>query len=101
MGMSRFTPARLFNPLTTMLTQWRQHPSAQPAPSLTRSNGVCQRHPHHSQSQDNRPPARSLRVVRVIDASATPACAGRMTISGRMDDVCAELDRLLAAHPTH
>ena len=101
MGMPLFTPARLFTPLTTMLTQWRQHQSAQPDASLPRPTSVCQRHPHSNQSQDNRPPARSLRVVRVIDASATPACAGRMTISGRMDDVCAELDRLLAAHPTH
>jgi hypothetical protein len=35
-----------------------------------------------------------LRVVREHDAAVSPACAGRMTISGRMSDVCAELDRL-------
>jgi hypothetical protein len=35
-----------------------------------------------------------LRVVREQDAAVSPACAGRMTISGRMADVCAELDRM-------
>ncbi|NDP62211.1 hypothetical protein [Polaromonas sp.] len=35
-----------------------------------------------------------LRVVRVSDAAMRPDCAGRMVISGRMADVCAELDRM-------
>jgi hypothetical protein len=35
-----------------------------------------------------------LKVVREHDAAVSPACAGRMTISGRMVDVCAELDRM-------
>ena len=35
-----------------------------------------------------------LRVIRVKDAN--PQMAGRMVISGRMADVCAELDRLAA-----
>ncbi len=35
-----------------------------------------------------------LRVIRVKDGS--PQMAGRMVISGRMADVCAELDRLAA-----
>jgi hypothetical protein len=35
-----------------------------------------------------------LRVIRVQDAN--PQMAGRMVISGRMADVCAELDRLAA-----
>jgi hypothetical protein len=37
---------------------------------------------------------RPLRVIRVKDDS--PQMAGRMVISGRMADVCAELDRLAA-----
>ncbi len=40
--------------------------------------------------------ATPLRVVRLSEAGATPECAGRMRISGRMADVCAELDRLVA-----
>jgi hypothetical protein len=41
-------------------------------------------------------PHRPLRVVRVVDGCHAPASAGRMVISGRMADVCAELDRLAA-----
>ena len=41
-------------------------------------------------------PAKALRVVRVLEPSAPHAVAGRMVISGRMADVCAELDRLAA-----
>jgi hypothetical protein len=37
-----------------------------------------------------------LRVLRVMDADLHPMQAGRMRISGRMVDVCAELDRLAA-----
>ena len=44
-------------------------------------------------------PKRPLRVVRVLDTSNS-AGAGRMVISGRMADVCAELDRLAALSPS-
>jgi hypothetical protein len=37
-----------------------------------------------------------LRVVRVAeDGHASPSSAGRMVMSGRMADICAELDRLV------
>jgi hypothetical protein len=39
---------------------------------------------------------RALRVVRVMEAGQPSASSGRMVISGRMADVCAELDRLAA-----
>jgi hypothetical protein len=38
----------------------------------------------------------ALRVLRVAENGEAPNCAGRMVISGRMADVCAELDRLVA-----
>jgi hypothetical protein len=41
--------------------------------------------------------SRPLRVVRVVDTASAAANAGRMVISGRMADVCAELDRLAAS----
>ncbi|MBL0418950.1 hypothetical protein JI739_01200 [Ramlibacter sp. AW1] len=42
-------------------------------------------------------PQRSVRVVRVVDdRAAAGSVAGRMVISGRLADVCAELDRLAA-----
>ena len=36
----------------------------------------------------------TLRIVREADSGIRPDCAGRMVISGRMADVCAELDRM-------
>lgn len=39
---------------------------------------------------------RALRVMRIAEHGDAPSCAGRMVISGRMADVCAELDRLVA-----
>ena len=38
----------------------------------------------------------SLRVLRVSESDQRVKGAGRMVISGRMADVCAELDRLAA-----
>ena len=39
---------------------------------------------------------RAVRVRRLVEAGQAPASVGRMVISGRMADVCAELDRLAA-----
>jgi hypothetical protein len=36
-----------------------------------------------------------LRVLRVVESGQPRCCTGRMVISGRMADVCAELDRLV------
>lgn len=41
-------------------------------------------------------PSRPVRVLQVIDAGQSAAQSGRLRISGRMVDVCAELDRLAA-----
>jgi len=40
--------------------------------------------------------ARTLRVVRRVDAQQPGRHPSRMVISGRLADVCAELDRLVA-----
>ncbi|PUE48883.1 hypothetical protein B9Z47_04970 [Limnohabitans sp. 2KL-1] len=45
--------------------------------------------------------APSLRVLRIHESDQGLACAGRMVISGRMADVCAELDRLAALETRH
>ena len=40
--------------------------------------------------------SKPLRVVRVAeDGHTSPSSAGRMVMSGRMADICAELDRLV------
>ena len=41
---------------------------------------------------------RPLRIVRIMEADQAPSQIGRIIISGRMADVCAELDRLAALH---
>lgn len=50
----------------------------------------------HGQAASSSRPLRPLRVLRIVDTSHVAASAGRMLISGRMADVCAELDRLAA-----
>ena len=42
-----------------------------------------------------------LRVARVMEAQQNRHSAGRMVISGRMADVCAELDRLAELENRH
>lgn len=42
------------------------------------------------------PTTQRLRILRIDETGQSAACAGRMVISGRMADVCAELDRLAA-----
>jgi len=39
---------------------------------------------------------RQVRVLRVMDAAIPASSAGRMVISGRLSEVCAELERLSA-----
>jgi hypothetical protein len=36
-----------------------------------------------------------LRVVRIVESGQASALAGRILMSGRMADVCAELDRMV------
>jgi len=40
------------------------------------------------------PQVQRLKIVRQFEPGASRACAGRLVISGRMADVCAELERL-------
>jgi hypothetical protein len=39
-------------------------------------------------------PVRRLKIVRQFEPGANRSCAGRLVISGRMSDVCAELERM-------
>jgi hypothetical protein len=95
MGIALFTFGRLVAPLRS-LVQWLVRSPAVPcrrpeggaATSFTGSRAA----PCGRSETLHRP----LRVVRVLEASRAPAGAGRMFISGRMADVCAELERLAA-----
>ena len=50
----------------------------------------------HGHSAQGAGVATALRVRRLAEAGQRADCAGRMVISGRMADVCAELERLAA-----
>ncbi len=106
MNTARLVPSGLFSPLQGLL-RWlgatsapsmpRQAISVRPqnAPKLVAACTIPTRvsAPIHA----HRKP---LRVVRVMEAGQTRTSVGRMVISGRMADVCAELDRLAASEAT-
>jgi hypothetical protein len=76
-----------------------RHPTAIGKPHATAINSIAI-HAHAARRSSTIPSRvaqrRPLRVVRIMEAGQTPAQVGRMVISGRMADVCAELDRLAA-----
>ena len=75
MNLALFGAYRLINPLQNTLRGFLPAQALQSAPPVAR-------------------PSRPLRVARVMEAQQSKHQAGRMVISGRMADVCAELDRL-------
>lgn len=74
-------------------------PAAQPPRAAVAADlrPACQRRAGRSDAAPARlVQRRPLRIVRVMEAGQGPAQVGRMVISGRLADVCAELDRLAA-----
>lgn len=62
--------------------------AAQPTgQAMTRALGASQAH-----GRANKCP---LRIIRVVEFGQAPMLTGRMMMSGRMADVCAELDRMV------
>ena len=70
---------------------------AAPAPVQPQRDPVRPRHPARVTRRPLSVPQapKPLRVVRVMEGGSRNT-AGRMVISGRLSDVCAELDRLAA-----
>lgn len=62
---------------------------------------ACARANIGANSAANADALRPLRILRVFEAGQKPSQVGRMVISGRMADVCAELDRLAAFERPH
>ncbi|NML45664.1 hypothetical protein HHL11_18090 [Ramlibacter sp. G-1-2-2] len=83
MATATFSLPQLFAPLQAFV-QWL---AGGPQPPRTPSAPLRVAYPAPAA------PAKPLRVVRVLDAGTG---SGRLVISGRMADVCAELDRLAA-----
>jgi hypothetical protein len=99
MGIALFTFHGLLAPLQGLLG-WVLPTRRRVAPRVARSGGLHSQagrgHVAWAPARPHGALARPLRVLRVVDACHGPASAGRMVISGRMADVCAELDRLAA-----
>jgi hypothetical protein len=99
MGITLLSLQTLLLPLQSLAAWFAGAPArAQGAPSprssLSEARRACSvsappRRPHAR-------PSRALRVVQVLDSNQASRGAGRMVISGRMADVCAELERLAA-----
>ena len=100
MGIALVTLADLFIPLRSLANRWI------PARGAHRSRSAALRYVVVQPDCTARTTAapgkaetaaawRPLRVVRKVDADQ-PGMGSRIVISGRMADVCAELDRLAA-----
>ncbi|HMA07142.1 MAG TPA: hypothetical protein VKP68_04755 [Ramlibacter sp.] len=99
MGMTLLAVGALVAPLLGELgRQWlgRNNPLHARAPAVTGATARDGTPRAIPSSNPNLARSRPLRVVRVAEPLRGPASAGRMVISGRMADVCAELDRLAA-----
>ena len=112
MGIALFALSNLFAPLQTAASRFApaqtrtpvlagrpaaaalDDPSRRTSPRTLAANepGTADAALGRSKGAPRRAPA--LRVVRNIEAGIPVGSSGRMVISGRMADVCAELDRL-------
>ncbi|SFM44647.1 hypothetical protein [Variovorax sp. OV329] len=105
MGIAVLTIADLLSPLQALAHRWMT-PRRSPLSSNLRYVAIRPACAARAGAEEKSPPqahaARPLRVIRVVDPRSTHS-ASRVVISGRMDDVCAELDRLAAleAHSLH
>ncbi len=74
----------------------RPRPAGRGRPVWSARTPGCQTLAASPMAKKPSPLAPTLRVLRVAENGPRSDCAGRMVISGRMADVCAELDRLVA-----
>ena len=98
MGIALLSFVDLFMPLQSLASRWipsrRRDTSGLRYVGIRPSSSCAARVNAPAASRSSAP--RPLRVVRTIDAKQSDRGTGRVVISGRMADVCAELDRLAA-----
>jgi hypothetical protein len=100
MGIALLALSGLFNKLSSPPRATTVQPQRRPArlhPVWAQRTPACPpASVHQARAGDSvRTPA-ALRIMHVREQDCASLCAGRMVISGRMADVCAELDRLVA-----
>jgi hypothetical protein len=103
MGIAFFTFGGMFGPLHSLVGWLGGRPRPVPGVPAPRAGSAAALPARACAAPRPAPSARHcekarrpLRVVRVLEGGGAPASAGRMFMSGRMADVCAELDRLAA-----
>ncbi|PUE07054.1 hypothetical protein B9Z51_14255 [Limnohabitans sp. T6-5] len=97
-AFQRAAPASITSPTSAKRLRpvWpTRHATCAPSPSQTMTRMNMPNAPA------SMPSARPLRVMRISESDQRTTGAGRMVISGRMADVCAELDRLAALEALH
>ncbi|MBK6569106.1 hypothetical protein [Candidatus Aalborgicola defluviihabitans] len=104
MNIALIAQAGIFEPLNKLLHRWfAKRPAAawtNVSPVVSRSqfapNSVASYVDSTRAIAEKYHKAQPLRVIHLVEAGQPRASTGRMVISGRMADVCAELDRLVA-----
>ena len=92
MGIALLTASSLFMPLQS-IAAWFVKPSSSARSPVTPHLPVK---PREKAPQVALPQTKCLRVIHAMDGQQRRPARGRVVISGRMSDVCAELDRLAA-----
>ncbi|MCR8960891.1 hypothetical protein M0765_025105 [Variovorax sp. S2] len=107
MGIALLAIVDLWMPLQSLASRLlparrpRRHDSSSASAGLryvaVRPSCTARTHGPAASADASPAPARPLRVIRVVDGlQGEKRSTNRMVISGRMADVCAELDRLAA-----
>ena len=100
MGIALLAIADLFTPLQSLASRWLPARDARRrATAGLRYVAVRPASGTHSGAATLPAPTRPqrvVRVVRIVEPGQSAEADGRVVISGRMADVCAELDRLAA-----
>jgi hypothetical protein len=105
MGIALLALVDLLSPLQSLANRWIPTRASDPdAAAAPRRAAVCPIRGPHARAvveADRVPPhavatPRPLRIVRTVDAQRRGGVTGRLVLSGRLIDVCAELDRLAA-----
>jgi hypothetical protein len=90
----------LIAPLQAVVLFFAPHASAFNKPAVVRTAARSQTSVSIEKQVENIvsiKPIHRVRVVRNVDTSLPADRAGRMVVSGRFSDVCAELERLAAS----
>ena len=104
MNIALMASSSVFGPLHSLVRRWLtpRTPARWATPAFPRvehpvAPKLVAPHAYSTRATaKNDATSKPLRVVRVLEAGQARASSGRMVISGRMADVCAELDRLAA-----